>query len=42
MISPEPDRGFAQLIAIGGGTLRESIRYATSAISLELLTHVET
>jgi hypothetical protein len=42
IISPEPDPGFSRLVAIGGGVFREGIRCATSAISLELLTHVET
>lgn len=41
MITPEPDSTFDRLIAIGGGLFRESIRCATSAISLELLRHVE-
>ncbi|KAJ5460447.1 uncharacterized protein N7458_001999 [Penicillium daleae] len=42
IISPEPDPGFSRLVAIGGGVFRDGIRCATSAISLELLTHVET
>ncbi|RFU75884.1 c6 zinc finger domain-containing [Trichoderma arundinaceum] len=42
IISPEPDEGFSNLMAIGGGLFREGIRYATSIISLELLSQVET
>ncbi|KAF7184681.1 hypothetical protein CNMCM7691_006043 [Aspergillus felis] len=42
MVSPEPDHGFARLMATGGGVFREGVRCATSAISLELLAHVET
>jgi hypothetical protein len=42
VISPEQDTGFAQLIATGGGLFREGVRCATSAISLKLLSHVET
>ncbi|KAF7126148.1 hypothetical protein CNMCM5793_002570 [Aspergillus hiratsukae] len=42
VVSPEPDAAFARLLAIGGGLFREGIRCATSAISLELLAHVET
>ncbi|KAL7932882.1 hypothetical protein V8C35DRAFT_328124 [Trichoderma chlorosporum] len=41
-VSPEPDEGFSKLMAIGGGLFREGIRYATSIISLELLSQVET
>ncbi|KAH0526900.1 hypothetical protein TsFJ059_010170 [Trichoderma semiorbis] len=40
--SPEPDEGFFNLMAIGGGLFKEGIRYATSIISLELLAQVET
>ncbi|KAF7596503.1 hypothetical protein BBP40_001375 [Aspergillus hancockii] len=42
MVSPEPDDGFSRLMATGGGLFREGVRCATSAISLELLAHVET
>lgn len=42
MISPEPDRGFQRLIASGGGVFREGVRCATVAISLELVTQLET
>jgi hypothetical protein len=42
IISPEPDPGFARVLATGGGAFREGVRCATSAISLELLAHVET
>lgn len=42
IVSPEPDEGFSNLMAIGGGLFREGIRYATSIISLELLAQVET
>lgn len=42
IISPEPDDSFARLIATGGGMFREGIRCALTAVSLELLTHVET
>ncbi|KAF4202326.1 hypothetical protein CNMCM8927_000273 [Aspergillus lentulus] len=42
MVSPEPDPAFARLMATAGGLFREGIRCATSAISLELLAHVET
>ncbi|GFF46664.1 hypothetical protein IFM58399_07852 [Aspergillus lentulus] len=42
MVSPEPDSAFARLMATAGGLFREGIRCATSAISLELLAHVET
>lgn len=41
IVSPEPDEGFANLMAIGGGLFREGIRYATSVLSLELLAQVE-
>ncbi|KAJ6101109.1 hypothetical protein N7499_000739 [Penicillium canescens] len=41
IISPEPDTGFAQLMAMGG-RLFQGVRCATSAISLELLSHVKT
>ncbi|KAJ5698783.1 C6 zinc finger domain protein [Penicillium macrosclerotiorum] len=41
IISPEPDSTFSRLISIGSGPFRESIRCATSVISLELLRHVE-
>ncbi|PTB66685.1 hypothetical protein BBK36DRAFT_1198111 [Trichoderma citrinoviride] len=39
--SPEPDEGFSNLMAIGGGMFREGIRYASSIIGLELLAQVE-
>ncbi|RAL16211.1 fungal specific transcription factor domain-containing protein [Aspergillus homomorphus CBS 101889] len=42
LVSPEPNPQFARLMAMGGGLFREGIRSATSAISLELLAHVET
>ncbi|KAK4240628.1 hypothetical protein C8A03DRAFT_41841 [Achaetomium macrosporum] len=44
LISPEPDPAgrFSRLVSIGGGLFREGIRCATTAISLELLSHVET
>lgn len=42
LVSPEPDNGFSRLMATGGGLIREGIRCATSAISLQLLTDVET
>ncbi|KAK3311212.1 uncharacterized protein B0T15DRAFT_482296 [Chaetomium strumarium] len=45
LISPEPDppaNHFARLMSLGGGLFREGIRCATTAISLELLSHVET
>ncbi|EHK17883.1 uncharacterized protein TRIVIDRAFT_44566 [Trichoderma virens Gv29-8] len=42
IVSPEPDEGFSNLMAIGGGLFREGIRYATSIISLELLAQAET
>ncbi|ETS04832.1 hypothetical protein M419DRAFT_52813, partial [Trichoderma reesei RUT C-30] len=41
IVYPEPDEGFSSLMAIGGGLFREGIRYATSIISLELLTQIE-
>ncbi|KAL7807267.1 hypothetical protein V8C26DRAFT_439420 [Trichoderma gracile] len=41
IIYPEPDEGFSNLMAIGGGLFREGIRYATSIISLELLAQTE-
>jgi hypothetical protein len=41
IISPEPDDGFSQLMAMGGGLFREGFRLAGSAIALELLAHVE-
>ncbi|GFG09665.1 uncharacterized transcriptional regulatory protein C139.03 [Aspergillus udagawae] len=41
MVSPEPDPGFARLMATAGGLFREGIRCATTAISLELLAHIE-
>ncbi|KAL6872756.1 hypothetical protein J3F83DRAFT_730897 [Trichoderma novae-zelandiae] len=41
IVSPEPDEGFSNLMAIGGGLFREGIRYATSIIALELLAQVE-
>ncbi|KAJ5895286.1 hypothetical protein N7495_006977 [Penicillium taxi] len=42
IVSPEVDDRFSRLMATGGGLFREGIRCATSAISLELLAHVET
>jgi hypothetical protein len=45
LISPEPDPPadhFSRLMSLGGGLFREGIRCATTAISLELLSHVET
>lgn len=41
IISPEPDDGFSRLMAIGGGMFREGIRYAITAISMELLAEVD-
>ncbi|TFB00258.1 hypothetical protein CCMA1212_007629 [Trichoderma ghanense] len=41
IVHPEPDEGFSNLMAIGGGLFREGIRYAISVISLELLAQVE-
>ncbi|KKO96546.1 hypothetical protein THAR02_11349 [Trichoderma harzianum] len=41
IVSPEPDEGFFNLMAIGGGLFREGIRYAMSIISIELLAQVE-
>ncbi|KAL2131234.1 hypothetical protein VTI74DRAFT_5385 [Chaetomium olivicolor] len=42
LVSPEPDGGlFARLMAISGGLFREGFRCAMTAISLELLAHVE-
>jgi hypothetical protein len=40
IISPEPDKGFSHLIAIGGGMFREGIRLATAVINRELIAHV--
>ncbi|KAK3298956.1 uncharacterized protein B0H64DRAFT_454636 [Chaetomium fimeti] len=45
LVSHVPEEGndrFGKLISIAGGMLRDGLRYATSAISLELLSHVET
>ncbi|SPQ19355.1 205fc1b6-2513-496d-9409-9095ae86af20 [Thermothielavioides terrestris] len=43
LVSPEPDDGmFTRLTTISGGMFREGFRSATTAISLELLTHVAT
>ncbi|KAH6854536.1 hypothetical protein B0I37DRAFT_422123 [Chaetomium sp. MPI-CAGE-AT-0009] len=45
LVSQEPEEGsdrFANLISIAGGMFRDGLRYATSAISLELLSHLET
>lgn len=41
IISPEPDEGFARLMAIGGGLFREGLRYAMSVITRELVVQVE-
>ncbi|KAK6395029.1 hypothetical protein LTR65_001218 [Meristemomyces frigidus] len=41
IISPEPDEGFSHLMAMSGSLLREGIRMATAAISLEYLAEVE-
>lgn len=41
IISPEPDENFSRLLTLGGGMFREGFRYATTAISLELINHVE-
>ncbi|TGJ82793.1 hypothetical protein E0Z10_g5974 [Xylaria hypoxylon] len=40
-MSPEPDNYFSRLIATGGGMFREGFRYATSAITLELLVQAQ-
>ncbi|KAF8853285.1 hypothetical protein BDZ45DRAFT_716622 [Acephala macrosclerotiorum] len=40
-ISPELDEAFSHLMAIGGGTFREGIWYASAVISLELITQVQ-
>ncbi|KAI1426390.1 hypothetical protein F5Y12DRAFT_279311 [Xylaria sp. FL1777] len=40
-ISPEPDEHFSRLMATGGGMFREGFRFATSAISLELLVQAQ-
>ena len=41
IMSPEPDESFSYLMAIGGGMFRETIRYVTAVISLEVLAQVE-
>ncbi|KAK3723548.1 hypothetical protein LTR37_001800 [Vermiconidia calcicola] len=41
LISPEPDECFYRLMVIGGGMLRDGIRYAGVPIGLELLAHTE-
>lgn len=41
IMSPERDAAFSRLVASGGGLFREGIRVATTAISLELLMHVQ-
>ncbi|KAI0537103.1 hypothetical protein GGR58DRAFT_502582 [Xylaria digitata] len=41
LISPEPDEYFSRLIATSGGMFREGLRYAMSAIALELLVQVQ-
>ncbi|KAJ6442736.1 Anaphase-promoting complex, subunit CDC26 [Purpureocillium lavendulum] len=35
--SPEPDESYSRLMRIGGGMIREAIRYAISVITFELL-----
>jgi hypothetical protein len=41
IVSPEPDKGFSRLLAIGGGIFREGILSAATVISLELIAQVE-
>lgn len=38
IICPEPDDGFSQIMATGGGLFREGFWYATSAIGREIIT----
>ena len=42
MTSHEPDEGFSHLMILGGGWFREGIRYALSAICLELVAQTDT
>ncbi|KAF2967523.1 hypothetical protein GQX73_g6038 [Xylaria multiplex] len=41
LVSPEPDEHFSRLIATSGGMFREGLRYAMSAITLELLVQAQ-
>ncbi|KAH7309764.1 hypothetical protein B0I35DRAFT_397873 [Stachybotrys elegans] len=41
IISPEPDEGFSRLLTLGGGLFREGLRYACSAITMELIVTTE-
>lgn len=41
LISPAPDEGFARILAMGGGFVREGLRYSCSVLSLELIAETE-
>ncbi|KAI0423587.1 hypothetical protein F5Y09DRAFT_209519 [Xylaria sp. FL1042] len=40
-ISPVPDESFSRLMATGGGMFREGFRYATAALTLQLLAQAQ-
>lgn len=41
LLTPEIDESFSRLMAVGGGSFREGMRYASSVICLELLAQTE-
>ena len=42
LVSPEPDKSFSHVLAMGGGLFREGVRTAVGIIGLELLVQTET
>ena len=41
IVSPEPDESFSRLMVIGGGFFKDAIRFASVAMSVELLAQTE-